>query len=177
VAQPLPAVQPEADAAPAIAAHLARSWSEKVEFDREALALILPAQPQHADALSLLDRQSLTRGGCGGGVSEMLGANRPDSSASSAGGGRRSDARARSPWRTRCRRAACPSDARSPTSLACFCVSDAQTVPDALGEICRARSDRHLAPASTRVVQLYYEIALQAGKTCRSRPTSTRLRS
>src|SRR5439155_752485 len=152
----------------AIAAHLSRVLeSEKVEFDREALALISRAAAgSMRDALSLLD-QAIAHGGgrvAAAGVSEMLGAIDQTHLLRLLAAVAADDARAAIAVADEMQARSLSFDAALADLAGLLLrIAMAQTVPDALGEDLPERAA--IVDLAERIdaesVQLYYEIALQ----------------
>src|SRR5438094_625904 len=152
----------------AIAAHLSRVLeSEKVEFDREALALISRAAAgSMRDALSLLD-QAIAHGGgrvAAAGVSEMLGAIDQTHLLRLLVAVAADDARAAIAVADEMQARSLSFDAALADLAGLLLrIAMAQTVPDALGEDLPERAA--IVDLAERIdaesVQLYYEIALQ----------------
>ena len=152
----------------AIAAHLGRVLeNEKVEFDREALALISRAAAgSMRDALSLLD-QAIAHGGgrvAAAGVSEMLGAIDQTHLLRLLEAVAADDARAVLSVADEMQARSLSFDAAlADLARLLLRIAMAQTVPDALGEDLpeRAAIVDLAARVDAESVQLYYEIALQ----------------
>ncbi len=152
----------------AIAAHLSRVLeNEKVEFDREALALISRAAAgSMRDALSLLD-QAIAHGGgrvAAAGVSEMLGAIDQTHLLRLLEAVAADDARAVLSVADEMQARSLSFDAAlADLASLLLRMAMAQTVPDALGEDLpeRAAIVDLAARVDAESVQLYYEIALQ----------------
>ena len=152
----------------AIATHLSRVLeSEKVEFDREALALISRAAAgSMRDALSLLD-QAIAHGGgrvAAAGVSEMLGAIDQTHLLRLLAAVAADDARAAIAVADEMQARSLSFDAALADLAGLLLrIAMAQTVPDALGEDLPERAA--IVDLAERIdaesVQLYYEIALQ----------------